>query len=144
MIRRPPRSTRTDTLFPYTTLFRSIWLLRSDGRADLPREAGGSPHRDHDPGSAGAPRAAGKGLAGRIAGQATACGDRTETGGPPEHLNDFQFLVFFEFLTAPTFKQRFIWGGAGRIKSGKGGGGRGCGRECETGWVPGSLKKKKN
>src|SRR3546814_10022249 len=30
MIRRPPRSTRTDTLFPYTTLFRS-----------LEREAGG-------------------------------------------------------------------------------------------------------
>src|SRR3546814_12694947 len=30
MIRRPPRSTRTDTLFPYTTLFRSfgpvVWL----------------------------------------------------------------------------------------------------------------------
>src|SRR3546814_17540751 len=28
MIRRPPRSTRTDTLFPYTTLFRSQTLLR--------------------------------------------------------------------------------------------------------------------
>src|SRR3546814_7508967 len=27
MIRRPPRSTRTDTLFPYTTLFRSFWLF---------------------------------------------------------------------------------------------------------------------
>src|SRR3546814_8722868 len=27
MIRRPPRSTRTDTLFPYTTLFRSPGLL---------------------------------------------------------------------------------------------------------------------
>src|SRR3546814_2387814 len=26
MIRRPPRSTRTDTLFPYTTLFRSLSL----------------------------------------------------------------------------------------------------------------------
>src|SRR3546814_15537913 len=26
MIRRPPRSTRTDTLFPYTTLFRSEYL----------------------------------------------------------------------------------------------------------------------
>src|SRR3546814_3673663 len=26
MIRRPPRSTRTDTLFPYTTLFRSVLL----------------------------------------------------------------------------------------------------------------------
>src|SRR3546814_10074088 len=27
MIRRPPRSTRTDTLFPYTTLFRSIVFI---------------------------------------------------------------------------------------------------------------------
>src|SRR3546814_10486031 len=27
MIRRPPRSTRTDTLFPYTTLFRSFALI---------------------------------------------------------------------------------------------------------------------
>src|SRR3546814_2623641 len=33
MIRRPPRSTRTDTLFPYTTLFRSLALtmLRPPG-----------------------------------------------------------------------------------------------------------------
>src|SRR3546814_2214892 len=39
LLRRPPRSTRTDTLFPYTTLFRSIgfdaaarrrWLFRRD------------------------------------------------------------------------------------------------------------------
>src|SRR3546814_1557764 len=30
MIRRPPRSTRTDTLFPYTTLFRSIGRLDKD------------------------------------------------------------------------------------------------------------------
>src|SRR3546814_14488528 len=30
MIRRPPRSTRTDTLFPYTTLFRSVRLHRKD------------------------------------------------------------------------------------------------------------------
>src|SRR3546814_19925498 len=29
MIRRPPRSTRTDTLFPYTTLFRSPYRLHS-------------------------------------------------------------------------------------------------------------------
>src|SRR3546814_18369465 len=28
MIQRPPRSTRTATLFPYTTLFRSLLLLR--------------------------------------------------------------------------------------------------------------------
>src|SRR3546814_15454136 len=30
MIRRPPRSTRTDTLFPYTTLFRSLLDARPD------------------------------------------------------------------------------------------------------------------
>src|SRR3546814_15680728 len=30
MIRRPPRSTRTDTLFPYTTLFRSLIGLSQD------------------------------------------------------------------------------------------------------------------
>src|SRR3546814_5306014 len=34
MIRRPPRSTRTDTLFPYTTLFRSV----DDGRERRRRE----------------------------------------------------------------------------------------------------------
>src|SRR3546814_1622249 len=34
MIRRPPRSTRTDTLFPYTTLFRS-------GRAETGRKPAG-------------------------------------------------------------------------------------------------------
>src|SRR3546814_3177034 len=56
MIRRPPRSTRTDTLFPYTTLFRSyrvreeahqqagggsrpLHLARHHGVADPPRRA---------------------------------------------------------------------------------------------------------
>src|SRR3546814_13791406 len=45
MIRRPPRSTRTDTLFPYTTLFRSAHLLaeragdqRRDDHADVDRD----------------------------------------------------------------------------------------------------------
>src|SRR3546814_13640838 len=33
MIRRPPRSTRTDTLFPYTTLFRSIIFIMTDDQA---------------------------------------------------------------------------------------------------------------
>src|SRR3546814_4989065 len=44
MNRRPPRSTRTDTLFPYTTLFRSLFpmgtrlaeRLRARMEADLP------------------------------------------------------------------------------------------------------------
>src|SRR3546814_2250854 len=32
MIRRPPRSTRTDTLFPYTTLFRSGFELEAQAK----------------------------------------------------------------------------------------------------------------
>src|SRR3546814_9528162 len=41
MIRRPPRSTRTDTLFPYTTLFRSpfmhsAWVNDDDAAGSLP------------------------------------------------------------------------------------------------------------
>src|SRR3546814_5709049 len=40
MIRRPPRSTRTDTLFPYTTLFRS-W----SGRPGLPVKPGNDSRR---------------------------------------------------------------------------------------------------
>src|SRR3546814_17274511 len=55
MIRRPPRSTRTDTLFPYTTLFRSTittistscanwsWKLASWLRSRSPRRWSGTP-----------------------------------------------------------------------------------------------------
>src|SRR3546814_2670904 len=50
MIRRPPRSTRTDTLFPYTTLFRSHrrqWRRQIDpAQADYRRA-----HAQHRPGS---------------------------------------------------------------------------------------------
>src|SRR3546814_15351558 len=55
MIRRPPRSTRTDTLFPYTTLFRSLHIFRhvetgqrnAEDAGELPRnlrlaDAGGA------------------------------------------------------------------------------------------------------
>src|SRR3546814_16464959 len=53
MIRRPPRSTRTDTLFPYTTLFRSCKPFRTNvfstnardlengGEAWIPADSGG-------------------------------------------------------------------------------------------------------
>src|SRR3546814_19899519 len=44
MIRRPPRSTRTDTLFPYTTLFRSAHLDVLKGRVDAALERAGLDH----------------------------------------------------------------------------------------------------
>src|SRR3546814_19426268 len=58
MIRRPPRSTRTDTLFPYTTLFRShllsggsegdllVWKLPEPERAEF---ASSVPHAEGAP-----------------------------------------------------------------------------------------------
>src|SRR3546814_9759587 len=49
MIRRPPRSTRTDTLFPYTTLFRSA-AIDPDGKAlaDMSAHDGEEPGRRGD------------------------------------------------------------------------------------------------
>src|SRR3546814_14992744 len=46
MIRRPPRSTRTDTLFPYTTLFRSH-VLQKIRRGFVTAERGTSLFTEH-------------------------------------------------------------------------------------------------
>src|SRR3546814_18638280 len=65
MIRRPPRSTRTDTLFPYTTLFRSlldrhadileehlVHLMLAAERDDRPYRDAGRFHVDQQEGDA--------------------------------------------------------------------------------------------
>src|SRR3546814_14244342 len=44
MIRRPPRSTRTDTLFPYTTLFRSLAREAGDAAQHIERLLAGDEH----------------------------------------------------------------------------------------------------
>src|SRR3546814_873014 len=64
MIRRPPRSTRTDTLFPYTTLFRSagrrLGALRAAAASDQAVHAGrrrqGAPGRPEQGGREGVDR----------------------------------------------------------------------------------------
>src|SRR3546814_1244293 len=43
MIRRPPRSTRTDTLFPYTTLFRSRSALQRFDERHIAEHFSGAP-----------------------------------------------------------------------------------------------------
>src|SRR3546814_5607749 len=48
MIRRPPRSTRTDTLFPYTTLFRSMRFAVSSPLRD-PTNHGGFGNSESSP-----------------------------------------------------------------------------------------------
>src|SRR3546814_17481226 len=48
MIRRPPRSTRTDTLFPYTTLFRSIAITDATIKIEHIRSAQNDAGRAHE------------------------------------------------------------------------------------------------
>src|SRR3546814_8722048 len=73
MIRRPPRSTRTDTLFPYTTLFRSHHVRDYSGRGDNSLSA--------DPVSVIAEPS-------RIGGRGRATGKRSE-----EHTSELQSLM---------------------------------------------------
>src|SRR3546814_18238130 len=49
MIRRPPRSTRTDTLFPYTTLFRSNGRAHRPCASERTRRGRQPSHRAADP-----------------------------------------------------------------------------------------------
>src|SRR6056297_3869482 len=48
MIRRPPRSTRTDTLLPYTTLFRSGVTGYGDGAGAVAQDAAGGCARSEE------------------------------------------------------------------------------------------------
>src|SRR3546814_2349102 len=47
MLRRPPRATRTDTLLPYTTLFRSLLHARDHAVLVAHRRRGLEPRRQH-------------------------------------------------------------------------------------------------
>src|SRR3546814_6926927 len=78
MIRRPPRSTRTDTLFPYTTLFRSAVLRRVP---PPPAAGAGSPHRLPRPQQVGGLRSLRK----RAAGSEAARSSSTGAGARPRH-----------------------------------------------------------
>src|SRR3546814_3058595 len=109
MLRRPPRSTRTDTLFPYTTLFRSddggdhgrvagsggCRVRRTRRGHDHPRaypSAGGASTRNRRP-PAAADRAgrlvrAGFGAAGVAAGVRAVVAGRAATLTPPAGASD--------------------------------------------------------
>src|SRR3546814_11996673 len=83
MIRRPPVSTRTDTLFPYTTLFRSQ-LGRSGG------EAAGLAQRLGHPGDEQEGRSGG---AGARRGQAGGDVSGDPEGRSEEHTSELQSLM---------------------------------------------------
>src|SRR3546814_5064625 len=99
MIRRPPRSTRTDTLFPYTTLFRSKDSLRRPGGIRPRCVSEGhrktrSPSRTHwfrkrhDVELALARTPSGRPSSGMCRGAPCSCGARSE-----EHTSELQSLM---------------------------------------------------
>src|SRR3546814_9601194 len=83
MIRRPPRSTRTDTLFPYTTLFRSHPpSALSRDRASVVLEAAAVPYRHQRYGRTVPPRECAAGDPARATGGNGNRVWRPSTGGP--------------------------------------------------------------
>src|SRR3546814_5243455 len=99
MIRRPPRATRTDTLFPYTTLFRSerargggglAHAVRDASRADAAPWRDGAAAGDDGRGRAGSADGRRDGVRGvhAVRGGAEGRGDRSE-----EHTSKLQSLM---------------------------------------------------
>src|SRR3546814_3703514 len=97
MVRRPPRSTRTDTRFPYTTLFRSMQLqapakrLRRHVAVGLVADQGqGRQRKHHHPQRAHASRRADQG------------GERSE-----EHTSELQSLMRISYAVFCLKKKRY-------------------------------------
>src|SRR3546814_3834875 len=104
MIRRPPRSTRTDTLFPYTTLFRS--------RASEWCRADGVSYR-RCRGSAARQRCAGaeSGRRGRIQrSRSPLCGRRviSDSSRSEEHTSELQSLMRISYAVFCLKKTTYI------------------------------------
>src|SRR3546814_5608817 len=78
MIRRPPRSTRTDTLFPYTTLFRSRLRAAQPGACRRPARAA---------------RRAGFVARRRLSDRQPPIGLRVRRGRSEEHTSELQSLM---------------------------------------------------
>src|SRR3546814_12758230 len=128
MIRRPPRSTRTDTLFPYTTLFRSAAArpARAHGAAPGARSGqapvggargGRARARLHAPAQPGT----GHLRAGAAAGNG---GARSQPGQP--QLRDHQPLAAARGAAARSEERRE---------------GKESGERVMSGWYPGTIKK---
>src|SRR3546814_7630341 len=111
MIRLPPGSTRTDTLFPYTTLFRSsdlLWLMRVPGHAGP-----GAAQGDGNRGQAHA-RAADRGRADNGEGDRADALDRGvqrlhhRSGRSEEHTSELQSLMRISYAVFCLKKKKTI------------------------------------
>src|SRR3546814_9755039 len=109
MIRRPPRSTRTDTLFPYTTLFRSAGLPFAETQAGK----GALPHdHPHNLGSVGVTGTSAANAAVAEADLIIAIGTRLQdftTGRSEEHTSELQSLMRISYAVFCLKKKKKIY-----------------------------------
>src|SRR3546814_3973194 len=102
MIRRPPRSTRTDTLFPYTTLFRSYRRQHESTASVVLRRHARLRHADlSGPGSAR--RTVSDGSAHHRVLHVQACTGRSE-----EHTSELQSLMRISYAVFCLKKKKNI------------------------------------
>src|SRR3546814_2840418 len=122
MIRRPPRSTRTDTLFPYTTLFRSRRGRPGRSRMDWPscwrlcastirssRNAGGAEARRESLGSNGVRRdgsAHGRYLCARRFGELRVLQVSPSDERSEEHTSELQSLMRISYAVLCLKKKK--------------------------------------
>src|SRR3546814_3183576 len=105
MIRRPPRSTRTDTLFPYTTLFRSRYVGRSqsDGIRDLDDQAADRDRPDGRSAVGAGQELDWSGLRRRRCRQV----GRGEQGRSEEHTSELQSLMRISYAVFCLKKKKY-------------------------------------
>src|SRR3546814_16575452 len=129
MIRRPPRSTRTDTLFPYTTLFRSV-----EGRGRRPDRFFEVFLQDF----AGSSEQLVAAMSSKAASQRGQRDDGSFTECPMSKI----LIAFYSRNGSTEPLAKAVAEGAQAARSeGRRGGKEGC-RTCGFGWAPHTLKKK--
>src|SRR3546814_10078459 len=112
MVRRPPRSTRTDTLFPYTTLFRSNILGRYGWHASFSQALvaqhccrGNADHNQSVPAKAATPR---KGMLSRVCTRVTRRASKECRPRSEEHTSELQSLMRTSYAVFCLTKKKHI------------------------------------
>src|SRR3546814_68174 len=105
MIRRPPRSTRTDTLFPYTTLFRAFRELAG---AEQAVASGNRQRRQFDPTRGTAQAVFSHGTHEMMQGLVAIASNQHQRTGGLERKHVTHVTLLGSVLTGP--RERFRWG----------------------------------
>src|SRR3546814_6213489 len=110
MIRRPPRATRTDTLFPYTTLVRSAGLVARQflDAADGENGDDGRLHAEGGPSVSKNERGQRRDLLGQRHAAASRIASSCEARRSEEHTSELQSLMRISYAVFCLKKKKYI------------------------------------